>query len=143
MSMETLMNYISNLNWIAVVVATLAGFGVGAVWYSQAIMGKPWMKAIGLKEKDMKNASMAEPMIIGLLTVFVTAVALGVLVQPLALTTALQGATFGILIALAFITTNKVMNVLFEQRSKSLVWINLGGDVLALGVMGAILAVWQ
>lgn len=141
--METLLDYVSNLNWIAVLVATLAGFAVGAVWYSQAVMGKPWMKAVGLKDKDTKNASMAEPMIIGFLTVLVTAIGLGVLVQPLALTTALQGATFGILIALAFITTNKVMSALFEQRSKSLIWINLGGDVLALGIMGAIVAVWQ
>lgn len=141
--MEALMDYLSNLNWVAVLVASIAGFAVGAIWYSQAVMGKAWMKAAGIKQKDVKNADMAKPMIIGFTTVLVTAIALGVLVQPLALVTALQGATFGILIGLAFISTNKLMGNLFEQRNPSLFWINLGGDVLSLAVMGAILAVWR
>lgn len=53
--MEVLLDHISTLNWLAVVVATLLAFAVGAVWYTPALFGKAWMKSIGLKESDTKK----------------------------------------------------------------------------------------
>lgn len=139
--METLMDYINELNWIAVLVATMAGFIVSAIWYS-VLFGKPWQKAAGLKDKDVKNAG-SKPLVLGFVTLFITAAAMGVLLPVLALTTALQGASFGILAGLAFIATNKAMTMTFEQRSPTLFWINVGGDTITLAVIGAVLAVWR
>jgi hypothetical protein len=140
---EVLLDYVSELNWLAVVVATLVSFGVGATWYSQSLFGKAWMKSIGLKESDTKKANMARPIILTLVGTFVAAVAMGVLVQVLALTSVWQGATFGIMIAVAFLATNKVMQAQFELRPLSYNVITSAADVVTLGLMGAILAVWR
>lgn len=141
--MQSLVDTLQALNWLAVVVATFAGFFVGFLWYSDFMLGKQWRKAAGLKPRDKDNSPMLKPVAIGFLTVLVTAVALAVLIYVLTLTTPFQGAMFGVLIVLGFITTNKLMNVLFEQRSMQVFWINFGGDIVTLAVMGAILAVWR
>ena len=39
----------SGINYLAVIIATLAGFGLGAVWYM--VLGGAWMHALG-KTKD-------------------------------------------------------------------------------------------
>ncbi len=141
--MEVLLDNISNLNWIAVVVATLAAFAVGAVWYTPGLFGKPWMKAIGLTEKDTKNADMVRPIVLTLVGTFVSAVAIGVLVQVLALTSVWQGASFGVMVAVSLLATNKIMQAQFELRPLSYNVITTGADVVALGLVGAILAVWS
>lgn len=45
------------VNWLGVVLAALAGFVVGGVWYGP-VMGKKWMGAVGLTEEDVKSANM-------------------------------------------------------------------------------------
>ena len=37
------------MNWLAVVVATVAFFVVGAIWYT-ALFGKIWQREVGLSE---------------------------------------------------------------------------------------------
>lgn len=141
--MQSLIDYINELNWLAVLVASMASFAVGAVWYSDAVFGKTWMKAVGLTKKDTEKANMPKVMGLSFVSTIITAVSIGVLVQPLALTTALQGASFGVLLAVGLLAANKLMMDLFEQRPMNYWWIALGGDAVALGVMGAILAVWR
>jgi len=41
------------INWLAVVVAAVAFFAVGAVWYT-ALFGKAWQKATGLSDEQLK-----------------------------------------------------------------------------------------
>ena len=38
----------TGVNYLAVIIATLAGFGLGPVWY--AVLAKPWMRAAGKTE---------------------------------------------------------------------------------------------
>ena len=40
------------MNWLAVVVATLAFFAVGAIWYT-ALFGKIWQREVGLSEEQL------------------------------------------------------------------------------------------
>lgn len=44
----------AGINLIAVLVAAIAGFGFGAVWYM--IFGKPWMAAVGMAEHPQPTA---------------------------------------------------------------------------------------
>lgn len=141
--MDVLMDYINELNWVAVLVATLAAFAVGAAWYSQALFGKQWMKGAGLSKKDVENADMVKPMVLGLLTTFISAVALGVLFDVLALDGVVDGALIGVLVSVGFIVTNKIMHNMFEQKSTDYTVITVSGDIVTLAVMGAVLALLQ
>ena len=38
----------ADVNYLAVIIATLAGFGLGPVWYT--VLAKPWMRAVGKTE---------------------------------------------------------------------------------------------
>ena len=48
-----------DVNWLAVVLAALAGFVVGGIWYGP-LMGKSWMAAVGKTEDDLKNVNPAK-----------------------------------------------------------------------------------
>jgi hypothetical protein len=39
---------LGDLNWLAVIVAALAYFAIGAVWYAPPVFGKAWMAAGGM-----------------------------------------------------------------------------------------------
>ena len=53
----------SNINWLSVIVASLAAFAIGSVWYSPVLFSKTWQKESNLTNYDLKNASM--PVIFG------------------------------------------------------------------------------
>ena len=44
---------LAGVNWIAVIVATVAAFILGAVWYSKALFGNQWMQEVGLTEETI------------------------------------------------------------------------------------------
>ncbi len=50
------------VNWLAVVLAAVAFFATGAVWYS-VLFGKVWQKEAGMTEEKMAGSNM--PMIFG------------------------------------------------------------------------------
>lgn len=137
--MDVLIDYVNQLNWVAVFAAAVAAFVVGAVWYSQALFAKPWMKAAGLTDKKAKDAGMAKPMIVGFLVTLVSATALAVVFDVLALEGAVDGGLLGLLVAGGFIATNKIMHALFELKPTNYIFITVGGDLVALAVMGAVL----
>lgn len=43
----------AGLNWTAILLAAAAGFIFGGVWYG--LLGRPWMMAAGLSERDVKG----------------------------------------------------------------------------------------
>jgi prepilin signal peptidase PulO-like enzyme (type II secretory pathway) len=139
--MEVLVDYIQDINIIAVVIASLAAFVAGAVWYMDSVFGKPWKRAVGLTDKKIKSANMPQVMGVSLVTIVVSAAALDVLTNVLVLTEFYQGALFGILIAVAVIGSNKLMQVMFEQRPIQYWYIVLGADIVSFGLIGGIVAV--
>lgn len=46
----------SNVNFLAVLVATIAAFFLGFVWYS-FLFGKRWMKELGFSEEELKKGA--------------------------------------------------------------------------------------
>jgi hypothetical protein len=141
--MNVLIDYLRDLNWLAVVVATLAAFVAGFIWYSRGVFGNIWMKTAGLKEKDIKSANMGKSIVIGLVSTFVTATALAVVFDVLALSGALSGALLGVLVAVGFIVANKAMHDAFELKSATYFLVTGAGDIVALAVMGAVLGLFN
>lgn len=137
--MQVLMDYLVELNWLSVALGAVAAFAVGAIWYSDAAFGKAWMKGAGLTKKDTQSGNMGVIMGGGLILTFISAAALSVLLNVLALDGVVNGALLGALVAVGFVVSNKKMHMLFEQKPKDYMMITLLGDVVALSVMGAVL----
>jgi hypothetical protein len=48
---------LGDLNWLAVIVATLAFFALGAAWYAPKVFGDVWMRAGGIQAPEQPQAA--------------------------------------------------------------------------------------
>ena len=131
---------ISGLNWLAILVATLAGFALGAVWYGP-LFGDAWLSAIG-KTADQIQPSPA-PFVISFFTALITAIGLAMLINALDISTLGGGVMIGFFVGIGFIATAMASDAAFGDTGLNLWLIQSGYRVLYSVVMGAILAVWR
>jgi hypothetical protein len=136
---------LSSLNLFAVIVATIAAFFLGFVWYT-FLFGRRWMKELGVTEEDLKKgANMG--MIFGttLLLTFIMALGLALLWhrEDVSTLTWDVGLYHGLLIGLAFVATSTGINYLYQRKTIVLWAIDAGYQVCFLGLIGAILGAWH
>jgi hypothetical protein len=138
------------VNYLAVVVAAVAGFVVGGLWYSPLLFANAWMRENRFTLEDVrKNFSPARMYGIALLCALLMSFAMAVLLilPGHALSPAGAGAAWRVMsggkrgfalgvcwIAMAFATSYA-----FEQRSLKLWLINAGYHTVQCTVMGAML----
>lgn len=137
--MDLLVFHLGNINWVAVLVAILPSFVIGSVWYAPPVFGKYWMKASGLKQKDLEQANFAQSLVITTIMNFIMVAGLAVLMSALAFDTVLQGVMLGALVSLAFAATSRGVHTAFEYRPFGLVLLNSAHDALYLAIAGAII----
>lgn len=130
----------STLNWLAIVVATLLTFVIGAIWYGP-LFGKPWMKEMGFTEEDLKDANMA--MIYG--TAFVLEL---IMTINLALfigdsTSIMKGLAVALQMGLGFIALAMAVNALFSRTTIRLWFINAFYFVVCFLLNSTILVLWK
>ena len=129
----------TEINWLAVIVATVAAFLVGFLWYS-ILFAKVWQKEVKLDSEEMKSANM--PMIFG--TAFVlNLIAAVVLAMFLGRHAGLaMGLMASLMVAIAWIGTALGTNYLFARKSLKLFFIDAGYFIVYYAVMGIILGIW-
>ena len=132
---------LGELNFLAIIVATIAAMGVGAFWYSPIAFANQWMALIGKKPEELGNPAQAMGM--QLVNTFVTAVFLGVVVAWSGVSTPIGGAGVGLVAWIGFVLTAHLATVFFEGRPIKLVMIDTGGQLVCYMAMGAILGAWQ
>jgi Protein of unknown function (DUF1761) len=136
----------SSVNYIGLFVAAVAGFVVGALWFSPKTFFPVWWKLMGKTEGDDPGAGQNMGAIFGALVI-------GQIVQSIALTGAiagfyanasvLQGAATGALLGIGIAASSSLTHRMFSGLGKNAwnVWaIEVGNDIVALIVMGAIIA---
>jgi hypothetical protein len=126
------------INWIAVVVAALASFLLGGLWYSPVLFGKAWQRETGLTDEKLKQGNMAKifglSFILALLAAWNFANFLGP--RPSLLFGTAVGASAGLL----WVTSSFGINYLFERKSLKLFFINGGYHTLQFTIIGLVLA---
>src|SRR3989344_4039007 len=117
-----------NINYIEFIAAGVAAMIVGFVWYSMAVFGKPWMKAVGLSKSDLKEGMKDAPKMYGLMFVGALAQAyvLSILLSVFGVADYISAATVAFWAWLGFVATVKLGDVLFERRSWTYWGINAG-----------------
>jgi len=132
---------LDDINWLAVVVATVVAFAVGGLWYSKALFGNTWLEEVGLTEEAVNNANMPKTFggtfILQLLATTALATTLG------ADSTWMDGLQTGLFISVLWIATAYGITYLFEQRSMRLFFINAGYYVVLFAISGSILGAWH
>jgi Protein of unknown function (DUF1761) len=130
-----------HINYLAVLVAAIINMGLGAAWYSSLLFAKPWMKATGKSMEDMKGAgtgyavtAVGSLVMALLLAYFTTQVDAG---------TFAAGAKIGLLAWVGFVVPTHAGSYIFEGRSLQLYAINIGYYLVALMLMGGLVAAWH
>ena len=130
----------STFSWLPVLVATVAGFILGGLWYGP-LFGNAWLKAIGKKPEDLKPSPI--PFIVSFITALITAVTLAALVHALGINSWHQGLVLGLLTSIGFIATGMASDYAFCGWGVSLFCIQSGYRITYSAIMGAILGAWQ
>ena len=135
-----ILDQFSDLNWLAVLVATVAYFVIGAVWYSDALMGKQWRAATG---QEMGASGRPEPkaMVVNFVGWFIAAMVLGLISTAIGASTVLEGLVLGLVVSIGFIGTNRIVQGMYEGSNKALMRVNAPYTMIGYSVMGIILAV--
>ncbi len=131
-----------SVNWLAIWLATLAAMVIGSLWYGP-LFGKLWMKAVGLKKKDMEGSSWW-PMVAMLGLALAQAVILAHFIAYAAnfyfdFDAWVVGALTGLWAFAGFVAPVLISNTMFAKGSTDLLKINLGNQFATLLIMGVIL----
>jgi hypothetical protein len=127
------------INYLALLVAAIAKFVIGSVWYTA--LGKQWRKLAGIPEGgSMKGLPKA--MIIDLIGNLVMAFVLVHAVHYAGAKSLAMGAAVGFLNWLGFVAVVSLSASVYEGKSLKLFLFNNVYLAVSLAVMGAILAVW-
>ncbi|MGE0226675.1 MAG: DUF1761 domain-containing protein [Acetobacteraceae bacterium] len=130
--------FAADINLIAVLVAVVVKFAIGAVWYAPPVFGTRWQELIGQTPERMKER-MGRAMVTDLLMSLVTAVVLAHALRITGQQDLLGGAAAGFLAWLGFVAAPMRAAFVYEDRSIMLFTINVTYLLVSLVVMGAIL----
>jgi len=130
------------VNWVAIVIAAIAQFIIGWVWYGP-LFGKTWMSMMGMSQQSMSREGMRKTMTLTFIGSLVTAAVLSMLVGWMGAKTLGAGIAAGFWAWLGFVATVTLGGVLFAKMSWNLYILNNAYQLVSLAVMGAILAKWS
>jgi hypothetical protein len=128
-------------NYVAVFVAALAYWLLGAVWFA-VLFSKPWMALEHITPEQASGMNPIAPYIISFLLNLVIAFVLAQLCAWRNANTAARGAALGILIWIGFLGPITYTTYMYEMRPKQLFAINEFFALVGLCLMGAILGAW-
>lgn len=129
----------SQLNWLAIAVATVLAFGLGAIWYGP-MFGKTWQQMMKLSDEELQQGHPGLIFGPAFVLTFVQATALAALMP--AGSELLSGALFGAAVAAALIGSGLGVNYLFSRHPRGLWGIDAGFNVVQGLIMGAVLGAW-
>ena len=135
----------AGMNYLAVVIAAVAAWLAGAVWYG--VLAKPWVAAQGLtmQEFEARRAAMRgsaasyAPFIIAFVAELVMAWMLAGLLGHMGAVTLRNGVISAAFVWVGFVLTTMAVNYAFGSRGIKLYAIDAGHWLLVLLVEGAVL----
>ena len=127
--------------WPAVAVATVLGLLIPALWFAPKAFGRSWQALCQLSDEQLRDP--LPRLGYALLCSFVSALALAGLMNFIGSATFLQGALLGLQVSLAFQATALSVDHVFARRPLKLQLIVVVPNVLALALMGGLLAAWK
>lgn len=130
------------LNWLAVIVATIAWFAFSAIWYSIPPLSKAWAGAARV-DTEADGPPLALLFIPTLLGYFVTTVVIGLLAAGIPTQTAGDGVALGVALGVAFGMVGALVSQVYESKGGAYWLINGINAVFAFVIVAVILTVWR
>ncbi|WP_221583897.1 DUF1761 domain-containing protein [Microbacterium sp. G2-8] len=136
---------IPEINYWAVILATLSSAVVGAVWYSPKVFGTRWAKLAGVS-MDGETKDAVGPMMLTVIVSFVTAWVLAgattIAWHFYAGSYLLAAVVTAALMWIGFTAARFITHDAFEGRPAQLTLLNISHEVVTIMAMGIIIGVW-
>ena len=132
------------VNYLAVVVATVISFLFGWAWYGP-VFGKKWMALMGYTKENMTSMKMKPitAMVLGFVSNLVMAYVVAMLAGLLGLSGFGGAFTLAFWVWLGFVATISMGSVLWENRSWSLYCFNVVYQFVLIFIMAMIVVMWM
>jgi hypothetical protein len=131
------------LNWAAILLAGIADWLFGAVWFKA--LSKEWVAGLNMSPEDKRvylSTPNFWPYIIALLCSILIAYAIAQVVAGSATHSLFRGIGVGVLVGLAAALA-MITNMVFEARIASFILISAAYPLLGCILMGIIIGVWK
>ncbi len=134
----------SHVNWLAVLVAALAYFFLGAIWYS-FLFRNSWIKATGVKVNDPNaKKGVAGIMIASFITIIVTSAGLALFITRIGSPGGwMTGLKVGLVAGVCFCAMAICNAYLYEKKPMALHLINSFYNIVGCVIAGIIISVWK
>lgn len=131
-------------DFLEILVATVAAFAVGAVWYS-LLFSKSWKTLMGYTDEVMRSMKMtpAKAMAGGFVATLILVYALAALMDMLPITTVGEAIWFSLIVSVGFIGMTQMNIIWYEDKPWKLYFINAAHYVAAVLAAVLVLFYWQ
>ncbi|WP_438480401.1 DUF1761 domain-containing protein [Oleiharenicola lentus] len=141
-----MLHVLQQLNYLAILVTSVAGITLGWIWYSQLLFAQAWMdetkftpEAIKAKTGKGIGGMFFRSFVHMLLSTF----GLSVILHWQGVQNGWHGAGYGLFVGVFLIGVRLVNGGMWEQRTFKLQCITIGHEVALFTLQGALLAVWK
>lgn len=132
-----------DVNWLAVLAATVAHQVLGALWYG-FLFRDTWLRAMGkTREEIQAEGGGGGEMAFGAVASLASVIALALLLTFADDPTVADGIAAGAIAGVGFVAASTLMNGMYEQKPPVLSLLFGGYYTLGLVAAGAILGAWQ
>jgi hypothetical protein len=135
------------LNWLAVVVAFIAFFAIGAIWFGPKTFYPVWARALGQDPRDGPTG-LPMPLVFGLtavgalVQVITTAIVIHFVSAVSGAVGPLGGAGIGLLLGVGIAAAASLGHRLFSGQGLKAWLLEVGNDIVALTVAGFIIGLF-
>lgn len=138
----------SSINLLPVIAAAILNMAIGMLWYSPFVFGKVWIKYMGQKQAgkaDGETQLSSNPLIYVFNTIaaLVFAYVLAHIMKFAFISSFSNGIIIGFWVWLGFVVTTVLPGYLYEGRKKILFLIFISYQLVAICLMGGLLAIWK
>ncbi|WP_163098997.1 DUF1761 domain-containing protein [Peribacillus alkalitolerans] len=135
------MNF-TDVSFLAILLAAISNSIIGALWYSPLLFSNIWMKGMGKRKEDFDAKGANVGYMLTMIASLVTAYALSLFILSFDDVTIGGGALIGFLAGLGIASMRELAPTFFEGRKLVLYFISAGYHIVALTMMGIIIALF-
>jgi hypothetical protein len=136
-----ILDFLSELNWLAVLVATVAWFAFSAIWYSVPPISGAWMRAAKVSPGEGPPlVNLLVPTFIGY---FITTAVVAMIARGIGATTVTDGIALGLTLGVGIGLVSVLGSQLYEQKGPAYWLINGVNAVIAYSIVAIIVTLWD